>query len=272
MIAEDAPPDPEFEQLIAKIAREQGFGCARYKEKCVRRRIAVRMRARAVHTFRDYAAVLDSDGREWELLLDALTINVTKLFRNTETFDAIGRLVVPELCALPRPRVWSAGCASGEEPYSLALLFHRHAEQSGDLRGTERVHILGTDVDRRSLALAETAAYGEPSLGDLPTDVRAHYFPDAPPARIPDAVRAMVTFERRDLLEQPAPAGPWNLITCRNVVIYFGRETQEMLFSRFRDALAPGGFLVLGKVETLLGPARSQFAPVEARERIFRRL
>jgi chemotaxis protein methyltransferase CheR len=272
MIAEEVPPDPDFVRLIEKIAQERGFGCARYKEKCVRRRIAVRMRARAVHTFSDYADILDADGREWELLLDALTINVTKLFRNPETFDAIGRLVVPELWALPKTRVWSAGCASGEETYSLALLFHRHAEQSGELRGTERVRILGTDVDRRSLASAEAAAYGEPSLGDLPADVRARYFPNAPPALMPDAVRSMVTFERRDLLEQPAPPGPWHLITCRNVVIYFGRETQEMLFSRFYDALAPGGFLVLGKVETLLGPARSQFAAVEARERIFRRL
>ncbi len=264
--------DAEFATLIQKIARERGFGCARYKEKCVRRRIAVRMRARAVHSYCDYARILDGDPREWDLLLAALTINVTKLFRNPETFDALDRVIVPELWAMPTVRAWSAGCASGEEPYSLALLFHRHAERSGDAAWLRRLSILGTDVDRGSLDAAERATYGEMSLGDLPADMRSRYFPQAPPAVIPSEVRSLVRFERRDLLEQPAPRGPWNLITCRNVIIYFGRDSQEMLFDRFHDVLAPGGFLVLGKVETLLGPARGKFIPVDARERIFRRV
>ncbi len=263
--------DAEFATLIEKIARERGFGCARYKEKCVRRRIAVRMRARAVHSYGDYARVLDGDPREWELLLDALTINVTKLFRNPDTFDALERLVVPELWALPSVRVWSAGCASGEEAYSLALLFHRHAQRHDKETGLRRLSILGTDVDRSSLDAAERAIFGELSLGDLPGEIRSQYFPDAPPAVIPPAVRSLVRFERRDLLGQPPPRGPWHLITCRNVIIYFGRDTQEMLFDRFYDVLAPGGFLVLGKVETLLGPARGKFIPVDARERLFRR-
>jgi chemotaxis protein methyltransferase CheR len=260
-----------FAALTAKIARERGFGCARYKEKCVRRRIAVRMRARAVHTFSDYATLLDSDAAEWELLLSALTINVTKLYRNPETYAAITREVIPELWKLPRVRVWSAGCASGEEPYSLALSFHQFAEQRMELRALPKVTVLGTDIDRASLETAAAASFGAPSLGDLPSDVRTRYFPAAPPALMPPDVRSLVSFQRRDLLEQPTPPGPWHLITCRNVIIYFGRDTQEMLFDRFFEALAPGGFLVLGKVETLLGATRSRFLPVDARERIFRR-
>ena len=114
--------DGAFTALTAKIASDRGFGCASYKDKCLRRRIAVRMRARGVHTYADYARVLDSDLHEYDKLLDALTINVTKLFRNWETYSVLRDQVVPALWSLPDPviNVWSAGCSSGEEPYSLA--------------------------------------------------------------------------------------------------------------------------------------------------------
>lgn len=269
------PTDPSgFLTLTEKISRERGFGCASYKEKCLRRRIAVRMRARGVHTFADYARLLDSDAREYERLLDTLTINVTKLFRNWDTYAAIAGTVIPALWALPAPelRVWSAGCSSGEEPYSLAVLFHRYAESRGEgARLPARVSILGTDIDRASLDAARAAAYPESAFADTPADLRDRYFTREPPHTVAPAARALVRLERRDLLNEPAPSGGLHLVTCRNVIIYFDRATQEGLFARFHEALAPGGFLVLGKVETLLGPVRSLFAAVDTRERIFRK-
>ena len=265
---------PGFAALTGKISSERGFGCASYKEKCLRRRIAVRMRAKAVHSFTDYARVLDADPREYDRLIDALTINVTKLFRNWETYAALERVVVPALWALPAPaiRVWSAGCSSGEEVYSLAALFHRHAERTGDLHRVGRVRVLGSDIDRDSLAAAARGAYPEAAFADTPPDLRARYFAGGPPHLAAPELRALVAFERRDILGEPPPDGAHQLVSCRNVIIYFDRATQEALFMRFHAALAPGGFLVLGKVETLLGPARSLFAPVDTRERIFRRL
>ena len=266
-------PDEDFVALTEKIARERGFVCAAYKEKCLQRRIGVRMRGRAVHTYRDYARVLDADPQEWELLLDTLTINVTKLFRNWETYAAIARDVIPALWS-PNDgpiRVWSAGCASGEEPYSLGVLFHRHAAALQQ-RGLGRVSILGTDIDRASLALAERGAYGEPAFADTPAELRAAYFSPDAPHRVHAEVRALVRFERRDLLRDPAPTGGHHLITCRNVIIYFDRSSQERLFTAFHEALAPGGFLILGRVETLFGSARHLFAAVDSRERIFRRV
>ena len=263
-----------FQLLTDKITRERGFGCASYKEKCLRRRIAVRMRARGAHTFADYARLLDHDKAEYDKLLDALTINVTKLFRNWETYDAIARHVVPALWQRPdaRLRAWSAGCSSGEEPYSVATLFYRHAESQRQAdRAASRVEVLGSDIDRDSLASAERARYEEPAFADTPAEVRERYFtPGFPASPIPQ-VRQLVRFERRDLLKEAPPAGGLHLVTCRNVIIYFDRATQEALFERFFDALVPGGFLVLGKVETLLGRARTMFAPVDARERIFRK-
>ena len=277
--AKDGPAaselDREFEELTRKISRERGFSCSSYKEKCLRRRIAVRMRARGVHTYADYSRILDSDSGEYDRLLDALTINVTKLFRNWSVYEAIAERVIPALWdADAQPiHVWSAGCSSGEEPYSLAILFHRYAALQRQLRDVERVHVVGTDIDRASLAAAERGQFSEGAFDETPADLRSQYFSAKAPFTVAPAVRATVRFRRLDLLDQWLPqSGGYQLITCRNVLIYFDRDTQERLLARFHSALAPTGFLVLGKVETLLGPVRSQFAAVDARERIFRRV
>lgn len=264
----------DFLALTRKISLERGFGCASYKEKCLRRRVAVRMRARGVHTYADYARVLDTDAGEYDRLLDVLTINVTKLFRNWDVYASVAANVVPELWRRDTRsiRVWSAGCSSGDEAYSLAVLFHRFAATEGALSQIGRVHVLGTDIDRACLIAAAKGEFAEGDFADTPNDLRCRYFSETAPFTIVPAIRPLVRFERRDLLSESPPPGPHDLIACRNVMIYFDRETQEMLFEKFYEALAPGGFLVLGKVETLLGHARSRFAPVDARERIFRRL
>jgi chemotaxis methyl-accepting protein methylase len=267
--------DAGFAELTAKISRDRGFGCASYKDKCLRRRIAVRMRARGVHTYSDYARVLDSDIAEYDKLLDALTINVTKLFRNWETYNAITEKVVPALWErdIPTINVWSAGCSSGEEPYSLAALFHQYAERVGALgQLATRVRVLGSDIDARCLAAAQTGAFEDGDFTDTPPELRKRYFAPAAPFAVIPEVKRLVRFERRDLLAEPAPPGTHHLICCRNVLIYFDRDTQERLFEKFHRALSPEGFLVLGKVETLLGAARTRFAAVDGRERIFRPL
>ena len=261
-----------FAALTEKIARERAFGCASYKEKCLRRRIAVRMRARGIHRFADYAALLDRDSVEYDRLMDTLTINVTKLFRNWSTFEAVSRLVVPILWeGAARPiRGWSAGCSSGEEPYSLAILFHQYATSRGEVADARRVQILASDIDRASLDAGRRGQFAEAAFADTPIEVRRRYFSVRPPFEVAPEIRPLVSFERRDLIVDPPPGG-MHLIACRNVLIYFDRGTQEKLFQRFYDTLVPGGFLVLGKVETLLGPTRSLFSAVDPRERIFRR-
>jgi chemotaxis methyl-accepting protein methylase len=270
----DRRDDVALRMLTEKVLRERGFGCANYKERCLRRRIAVRMRARGVHTYEDYARVLDRDAREYDRLLDALTINVTRLFRNREVFDAIAARVLPELwrSPVPRLRVWSAGCSSGEEVYSLAAIVHRHGVATGTLGAAARVEILGTDVHGPSLEAAAEGAYPASAFEEVSADVRAAYFGrEGPPYRVGPELRRLVRFASHDLLREPPPGREFDMIVCRNVLIYFDRETQERLFDQFHDALARGGFLVLGMVETLLGEARRRFATVDARTRIFRR-
>jgi chemotaxis methyl-accepting protein methylase len=266
--------DAEFGALMDKITRDSGFQCSSYKDKCLRRRIAVRIRARGASGCAEYSRLLDKDPREYERLMRSLTVNVTKFFRNWETYSAIEQKVVPALMdgGGREIRVWSAGCSSGEEPYSIAILMHKFAAANGGA-GLESVSIVGTDIDTDCLEEAERATYTDAALGDTPADLREQYFPRVSGLRtmVPE-VRRLVTFENRDLLHFQPPFQDAQLIVCRNVIIYLERAAQDALFTHFHQALAAGGFLVLGKVETLLGEARGLFSPVNARERIFRKI
>jgi chemotaxis methyl-accepting protein methylase len=271
----DAANDPAFVALTSKISRERGFGASSYKDTCMRRRIAVRMRARGAADYDSYSRLLDSDPAEYERLIAALTINVTKLFRNIEAWEAAARTVLPVLWALPAVRLhcWVAGCASGEEAYTLAALWLLLAEEKGEA-AAGRVRVLASDIDGESLAAAERGTYDDAAFVETPRKVRERWFSpagNAGPWTAGAELRSLVRFERRDLLRDPAPTGAMHLITCRNVIIYFDRASQEALLRRFHAALAPGGFLILGKVETLLGPSRALFEPVDSRQRIFRR-
>jgi chemotaxis protein methyltransferase CheR len=264
--------DEELERLKAKIQRERGFNTQYYKDKCLRRRIAVRMRARARHTFEEYAELLDRDPAEYDILLDTLTINVTKLFRNLEMWQVVEAQVLPRLFdwARPQHRIWSAGSASGEEAYTVSILLHEWAERHRRTADLGRFHVTGTDIDRRSLEAAQRAEFPELSLTETPEEIREKWFSPGPPFRLRDEAKRNVSFVRRDLISE-APLAEQSLIFCRNVIIYFDREIQERLFQRFYDALVPGGFLVLGKVETLIGPTRALFRSISNRERVFQK-
>jgi len=268
------PDDPALHELMGKIEREHGLLLASYKQPCLRRRLAVRMRACGAHTFTAYADVLDRVPGEYDRLLDALTVNVTRFFRNPETFAVLRERVVPELCERGRRiRAWSAGCASGEEPYSLALLF---AERAGADAGEgaallRRLTIDATDLDPDAVEATRRAEYPPAAVADVPPALLARWFSAAPPHRVAPALVRRVRARVHDLTREAPPAPPYHLIVCRNVVIYFDRGTQERLFEAFADALVPGGRLLLGKVETLFGPARSAFDLEDARERLFLR-
>ncbi len=256
--------DAGLAALMAKIER-LGLPVSSYKEPCLRRRLAVRMRACDVHTFEAYGRLLDARPDEFGLLRDALTINVTRFFRNPETYAVLRERVVPALAALPGPvAVWSAGCASGEEAYSLAVLFQAE-------RSRARVRIDATDLEPEALAFLRAAHYPAAAVADVPPDLLRAWFTGGPPWTPVESVRRLVHPLQHDLTRTPPPAPPYHLVVCRNVVIYFDRPTQERLFQAFHDALVPGGWLLLGKVETLVGGTRALFRTEDARERLFRK-
>jgi chemotaxis protein methyltransferase CheR len=263
--------DQQLLTLCRKIERDRGFFCSSYKDTCLRRRISVRMRVKGASSFQEYSHILDSDPLEYERLIATLTINVSKFFRNPETFASIAAKVIPEIArpSTPVARIWSAGCASGEEAYSLAVLCDQHARQQG---AGSRFEILGTDVDPDAIASARRARYPEAAFTETTPAVRDTYFPISDGLHSPSPeIRRLVSFQRADLLDVARPATRVSMIVCRNVIIYFTRPAQEWLFQRFHEVLLPGGFLVLGKVETVLGKSRGMFDSVSPRERIFRR-
>jgi chemotaxis methyl-accepting protein methylase len=263
-----------FVELSRKISVGSGFSLSAYKDKCIRRRIAVRMRACGVHTYAEYDALLDNSPVEYERLRDALTINVTRFYRNAETWNLLRHELLPTLCngRLAELRAWSAGCSSGEEPYTLAALIAERLERDGHSDLLQRVAIDATDIDRLSLERARAGRYRAEGLTEMPPElVRAYLEPEGLEYRVTERVRRRVFVRRLDLSSEPPPRTDYHLILCRNVVIYFDRPMQERLFQTFAGALAPGGLLVLGKVETLFGPARDRMTLVDPRERVYRR-
>jgi chemotaxis protein methyltransferase CheR len=266
--------DAAFALLTRQIARTSGFALEAYKDKCIRRRIAVRMRACGVHTYDDYRVLLDRSPGEYERLRDALTINVTRFYRNAETWNLLRREVLPALLEPRRAevRAWSAGCASGEEPYTLAALAADHLDRAGRGDQLGRLTIDATDIDRASLDRARAACYRVEGLTEMPDDlVRAYFEAAGLERRVVDRVRRRVSVRPLDLNREPPLRTDYDLILCRNVVIYFDRPMQERLFQTFADSLVPGGYLVLGKVETLFGAARDRLILVDPRERVYRR-
>lgn len=265
--AEDAA---ELRALKQQIQASVGFFCEGYKEKCLRRRIAVRMRACGVHGYAQYAALLREQPAEYEKLVDTLTINVSKFYRNPEVWELLSRRIVPELYELGDPviNVWSAGTASGEEAYSASIMLHEHAREHA--LSTDRFRILGTDIDRESLAYAARAEYTDFAMTDIDPDLRDRWFDHDGLHRLRPAARVNVQLETLDLIRDDFPRHQ-HLIFCRNVIIYFERAIQEQLFTRFHEALVPGGYMVLGKVEALFGAPTGLFETVASRQRIFRR-
>jgi len=262
--------EPAFQALMHEIAKTHGFRCDAYKQGCIRRRIGARMRARGVHRYDAYAALLRRDPAEARRLLDALTIHVSRFYRNPETWDVIATTVLPELWKrrAGRLRCWSAGCAEGEEPHTLAMLLLEQERREG--WSAPRSVIDATDYDETSLERAAGGSYARAAIKDLPARFTRRYCEGQDPVVLAPDVRRLVRLARHDLTREPPPAPPYDLVLCRNVVIYFDSRTQERIVSALTDALAPGGCLILGKVETIRGEARARLVLENPRERIYR--
>ncbi len=264
-------PDEAFEAIIEQLRVRRQFDLGSYKDRCIRRRIAKRLRASGVDDVAGYLELLAGDDGELDALLATLSIHVSQFFRNPDTFQTLERHVLPDLCRLVRAagrnqlRLWSVGCAGGEEPYSLALLIDELAPV--DLEVT----ILATDVSEPVLSAAREALFEPARLLEVPLAVRTRYFvTEGERFRLAERVRAMVRFERHNIMTA-ADYPVADLILCRNVLIYFTREEQARILARFAAALPEGGALVLGRAEALVGPERRLFRTEFPTERIYRR-
>ncbi len=194
--------DPALDRLLDQVAQARGFRGDVYKQGCILRRLAVRMRARGSSSYDAYAALLRSDPGEYDRLLDALTINVSRFYRNPETWDVLAHTVLPTLAAGRdgAVRAWSAGCAAGEEPYTLAMLLAEQARRRG-----ARDHppvVDATDYDRASLGRAAAGCYPRTALKELPVALVQRYFGPGDPTVLAPEVRRLVRFARHDLVSR----------------------------------------------------------------------
>lgn len=262
--------DADFARIREVLCAQRGFDLGMYKDRCIKRRIAARIRKLGYAGPGPYIARLQGDEAEVDALLEALSIHVSQFFRNPSTFLVLERQVLPALIARVTAsgrralRLWSAGCAGGEEPYSLALLLAELAP--ADMA----VEIAASDVSPAVLERAQCGLFESPRLAEVPPGVLERYFqPEGGQYRLAGQIRNQVSFFQHDLLSAD-PYPRVDLILCRNVLIYFSRLEQDLILRRFAQALLPGGILVLGRAEALLGESRHHFHADFPVERIYR--
>jgi two-component system, chemotaxis family, CheB/CheR fusion protein len=266
---EDADATAEFEALLAYLKLSRGFDFTAYKRTSLMRRVQVRMQTLGLRRFAAYLDFLQVDPEEFTRLFNTILINVTSFFRDAANWEYLRDEVLPDLIGPPEAttpiRVWSAGCASGEEAYSIAVLL---AEAMGTDAFRERVKIYATDVDEEALAQARQAMYGARAVEDVPPPLLERYF-DRQDERFAFSkeLRRAVIFGRHDLI-QDAPISRVDLLVCRNCLMYFNTEAQAQILSRFHFALMPRGVLFLGKAETLLAQSAT-FEPLDVKRRLF---
>jgi len=266
------PSDVGFLDVLELVKASRGFDIGAYKLSGVERRMRRRMQEVRVAGFGDYADYLEVHPEEFALLFDAMLINVTRFFRDPGTWDYLRDSVIPALLDGLDPdatiRVWSAGCASGEEAYSLAMLF---AEAMGIDACRRQVKIYATDLDDDALDQARQAMYSASALASVPDEYRARYFTERGANVVfRQDLRRTVIFGRHDL-SRDAPISRVSLLLCRNTLMYFNTERQSRILGRVHFALLEEGFLVLGRAEMLLSHG-GLFAPVELGQRVFRKV
>jgi len=251
--------DAEFHALSKLVEAHAGISLHAGKEALVKARLGKRLRQLGIRSYREYLDYLRrDDGEEFVAMLDAISTNVTYFFREPEHFAFLARRVLPRL--LParakqrRLRFWSAGCSSGEEPYSLAIVLREKVPEhrAWDMR------ILATDLSTRVLTKARQGYYESEKLRDIKPELLARYFkPEDDGAneryRVVPAVRELVRFARLNLMNDWPMKGPFDVIFCRNVMIYFERETRRRLVRKFWELLDQGGMLLIGHSESLNG-------------------
>ncbi|MEE8553133.1 MAG: protein-glutamate O-methyltransferase CheR [Desulfobacterales bacterium] len=250
--------DSNFRRFSQLVYENCGINLHDGKKELVRARLGKRLRATGCKNFNTYFKLLNEDAKGWELvhMLDAISTNQTFFFREEKHFEFLKEKVFPSYKALlpKRLRLWSAGCSSGEEPYSLALWLTEHFEQIDSFD----VKIMATDISTKVLAKAERGVYPKKQLSKIPKHQLRKYFQRGVGRqegflRVKQPLKDMVEFQRHNLMGPFEHENSFHLIFCRNVMIYFKRETRESLIDKFYSCLEVGGYFLIGHAESLTG-------------------
>lgn len=267
---------PYLEKILDKIKEERNLDFSQYRESILERRVMVRVRMAKRATFEEYLAYLKFHPEEMDYLMDAMTINVTEFFRDGLVFDAIEAHVIPQIFEKKKRldsktvRIWSCGCSSGEEPYSVLMLI---TDYLGPKLADYKLSLYGTDIDSQSLAKAREGVYEESQFKNLSPERKAlvdKYFYNVGNKRywIREEWPAYMDFRYHDVIAD-LPLEHMDLILCRNLFIYFNRQLQEQILERFWGSLNKDGFLILGNVELMFGPVKEKFEEFDRKAKIY---
>jgi chemotaxis protein methyltransferase CheR len=245
--------DQDFSQFIARIKKKTDIDLSQYKEAQMKRRLTTLRMKHGFSTFDEYWKALDSNRSLLNEFLDRMTINVSEFYRNPSRWEVLQKRFLPEMLkGGGRIKIWSAACSTGEEPYTLAMIL-------SELGATQRASLLATDLDINVLNKAKEGMYLERSIRDVPASCKKNFFKQQDGAYvIADELKRHIQFKQQNLLHDPFDTS-FDLIVCRNVMIYFTEEAKHLLYHKFAKALKPGGLLFVGSTEQIFSPAQYGF-------------
>ncbi len=258
----------DFDTLKRYIEQTLKIQCSSYKEDYIKRRLLSRMRSTNSADYGSYLRYLKTNTPELELLRNALTINVTEFFRDTEVYEAIRKEVLPDLFKQrKRLRIWSAGCSTGEEPYSLAMILHEMMALHKDYSA----QILATDIDQVVLGKAKEGIFSPKAMVKLTETQTPRHFDKLPDGnyQAKPHLKELIKFTSNDLMSGVPVSRFLDLITCRNVTIYFNEKQKDDLARTFHDALVADGYYIMGKTEYLGRGVDGLFVPKNTAQKIF---
>lgn len=240
----------DYEQFIRQIKSKTGIDLSLYKEAQMKRRLTSLYEKKGYSSFREYFQMINQNQELFNEFLDRMTINVSEFYRNAKRWDILEQKILPQIIKhTSKPKIWSAACSTGEEPYTLAMIFSKYIPLSN-------VNILATDIDENALSRAKLGIYPERSFHEIPNEMKRKYFSqEGSYYKVSDEIKRTVDFKKHNLLADSF-GGPFDLIVCRNVLIYFTEEAKDILYNKFSKALNSKGFFFVGSTEQIFNAVR----------------
>ena len=272
--ANEMEDNRQYKFLLDKIMRNTNIDFSEYRLQFFERRLQHRFHSAGCNNYWEYISLLNKNPKEYDLLIEALTINESYFFRDTEVFGLLENGIIPEIISQKQAegatkiRAWSCGTAHGQEAFSMGMLFR---EALGNSIKNFDIKILATDIDKDALEKAPWGSYDKRALRKMASHLLFKYFTSVQDRYVlSDPVRVLVNFEHHDIISGIQKRG-MDLVLCRNLLIYLEKELQEKVLHSLYAALNPGGFIILGKTETIPEQMRGCFDVIDVRERVYRK-
>lgn len=240
----------DYIKFIEQIKRKTGIDLGLYKEAQMKRRLTSLYEKKGYSSFEDFYRALEQDRDLLNEFLDRMTINVSEFYRNAKRWEVLQNKIFPKLLETNQTlKIWSAACSTGEEPYTIAMILSQHIPLS-------RISIIATDLDENAIQKAKVGIYPERSLAEVPAAIKTKYFEQQGTFyKVDDAIKKTVTFQKHNLLKDTYGSS-FDLIVCRNVMIYFTEEAKTQIYTNFGQALRKNGILFVGSTEQIFNPGR----------------